>query len=465
MSIRKHLNELVNELEFIHSEEFSWGVEHGIPCFVTAMPQGGQVNFTPTANECLRKLAIVIFENRRPEQPRIELPDYINQARQAVANLFVAGDFDEYVRTGDRSVINKLKLETENLISKCVKEFTHYFPAWTLGMESENPFVLGPVSLISRENWIDTVDFPQKGKDTYLGETDANNNWKNLLKEALKSPNHQTEILGLASTVYHVVKDCPSLIKVTVTGFEKDYSRKLALIVSKTALDSLSLLLGQRSYFLQQALHEERLGPIHTHRLVETNGNLWLPGGGLSDRVGRLPKERREKFIKEIESFFPSIISILEGLLNPGKHSHPKLVMRWATALDWFGEACRESSDSVAIAKLGTSLDVLSNGGKFGGIADMVSNLLGMDRKTHIIKQDKPKTLNELIKQIYDDGRSKVLHGTYYDRLESLEAERKHAYQIARLTLISAVKCLCEYTGEDNDKAFRKMYPIESDLA
>ncbi|MBT2949600.1 hypothetical protein PO25_17095 [Vibrio anguillarum] len=255
------------------------------------------------------------------------------------------------------------------------------------------------------------------------------------------------------------MKDCPAIVKVTVEGFEKDYSSKLARIISKSALDALSLLLGGRSLFLQQALFEERLGPIRTHRLVETNGNLWLPGSGLSDRVTHFSRDRIEGALTDIAPFIPALAAVMTGLLSPNKHPHPKLVMRWATALDWFGESCREASDAVAIAKLGTSLDVLSNGGKFIGIANMVSSLLETEGDTLVIKGDKPQTLNQLMKQIYDDGRSKVLHGTYYDRLETLQVERQHAYEITRHALIAAVMSLFEYKGTDCDKAFRNMRP------
>ncbi|WP_373943502.1 hypothetical protein [Vibrio chagasii] len=460
MSIREHLTALVAELTYIHSKEFSWGSEHGFPCFVTDDTHGYQISFTPDANEHLRKLTTVIFENRKNGLPRIELGSYMKVTQQIVANMFVEGAFDNEYMAGDKSAIKELKCKIEQVISDNVTSFTHYFPAWTLGIESEAPFELGPITFITRDNWIDAVDFPQSGKDSYLGEKEANNNWKILVKEALNNPKHREKIPGLGSDIYLAIKDCPSLIKVTISGFERDYSRKLAQIVAKSALDSLSLLLGGRSFFLQQALHEERLGPVSTHRLIETNGNLWLPGSGLSDRFIGVSKTRLEEAMSSIKSFIPSIASILEGLLHPGQHSHPKLVVRWATALDWFGEACRESSDAVAIAKLGTSLDVLSNGGKSGGISDMVSTLLGVDGQEVVTKGNKPKTLDQLIKQIYDDGRSKVLHGTYYDRLESLHAERKIAYEVARNTLISAAMCLYEYTGDDNDKAFRSMQPI-----
>lgn len=90
----------------------------------------------------------------------------------------------------------------------------------------------------------------------------------------------------------------------------------------------------------------------------------------------------------------------------------------------------------------------------------MVSTLIGVDEQEIITK--KGKTLAELIKNIYDAGRSKVLHGTYYDRLTSLEIEWGIAYLVARNTLISAATCLLEYEGEDVDKAFRRMQPKNS---
>lgn len=459
MSIREHLTALVSELEYIHSESFSWSREHGFPCFVTDETHGYQIHFTPKAMDYLRRLSIVIFENRDKRLAKIELGNYIKVTQQVVANMFAVGDFDEKYMAGDRTAIKNLKQQIEKFIFEGVKSFTHYFPAWTLGVESEAPFQLGPVLLMSRENWIDIVDFPKSDKDDYFGETEANHSWKTLLKDALSSNNHQKEIPGVASDVYIAIKDCPSLIKVTVNGYERDYSRKLARIVAKSALDSLSLLLGGRSSFVRQAIHEERLGPTRTHRLLETNGKLWLPGAGLSDRVNSISQPRLKEAMTTIESWIPSIAFVLGGLLDPEKHSYPKLVMRWATGLDWYAEACRDTSDSVAIAKLGTSLDVLSNGGKFVGILEMVTKLLGANENDTVVKGDKPKTLSQLIKQIYDDGRSKVLHGTYYDRLMSLESERKSAEELARMVLISAALCLSKYKGDDDDKAFRYMQP------
>jgi len=85
----------------------------------------------------------------------------------------------------------------------------------------------------------------------------------------------------------------------------------------------------------------------------------------------------------------------------------------------------------------------------------MVVHLTGTDGETQVIRGSRPRTLKQLVKDIYDHGRSQILHGTHYDRLESFSAERKQAAYLARIVLIESAVRLQRYNGSDNDKAFR----------
>ena len=322
-------------------------------------------------------------------------------------------------------------------------------------MERASPFSLGPVTFFNRTDWIDSVDFPQQGKDNYLSQPEANHRWKEILKNALQKPNDGSPIKGLANAVYSAVAECPALVKVTVRGYERKFSRKLARLVAKTALDAISLGLGASECFLQQAIQDERLPPVGSNSLIETKGFLWLPGTSLGGRIHSLSPERVKQAFVDMNEILPAFAAILEGLVDPANHTYPKLANRWATALDWFGEGNRESSDAIALAKLGTCLDVLCCGGKNVGIRDMVVHLTGTDSETQVIQGSRPRTLAQLVKDIYDHGRSKILHGTHYDRLESFSAERKQAAYLARIVLIESAVRLLSYGGPDEDKAFR----------
>lgn len=454
MGLKAELKGLVEELDRVHKGAEPWNEGVGIPDFVTA-ENGLQRYFTQNARKALGQLSSTLYENRTESSPKVELEIYERLVRQVVADMHAADEFLGFEENDLGDLSSRLKDLVEKRLESIANEYTHYFPAWTLGMESDSPFSLGPVTIFNRVDWIDTVDFPQQGKDRYLNQPEANHRWREILKDALQKPKDNSPIEGLANPVYSAVSKCPALIKVTISGYERQFSRKLARLIGKTALDSISLGLGAPECFLQQTLQDERLPPVGSDSLIETNGFLWLPGSMLGRRVPSLSPERVKQALSDMSEILPAFEAILVGLVDPGKHQHPKLANRWATALDWFGEGNRESSDAIALAKLGTCLDVLCCGGKNVGIREMVIHLTGTDGETQVVRGNRPRTLKQLVKDIYDHGRSQILHGTHYDRLESFSAERKQTAYLARIVLIESAVKLQSYNGPDNEKAFR----------
>lgn len=454
MGLATELKTLVGELDRVHKGAEPWSEEVGFPDFVTA-ENGMQRYFTRKAREALWQLSSTLHQNRTNDSLKIELEGYVKFVRQVVADMHAEDEFLSFDESDKGNFLSRLKSLIEERLASIDNEHTHYFPAWTLGMERDYPFSLGPVTFLNRTDWIDTVDFPQQGKDHYLNQPGENHRWKEILKDALQKPNegHPTE--GLANSVHSAIARCPALVKVTVRGYELKFSRKLARLIGKTALDAISLGLGASECFLQQAIQDERLPPVSSKSLVETKGFLWLPGNSLGERIPTLSPQRIRQALADMHEILPAFAAILEGLVDPENHPHPKLANRWATALDWFGEGNRESNDAIALAKLGTCLDVLCCGGRNAGIRDMVVHLTGTAKDTQVIRSSRPRTLGQLVKDIYDHGRSQILHGMHYDRLESFAAERKHAAYLARIVLIESGLRLQSYGGPDEDKAFR----------
>ena len=148
---------------------------------------------------------------------------------------------------------------------------------------------------------------------------------------------------------------------------------------------------------------------------------------------------------------------ILNALVDPASTKYPNLSKRWATALDWMAEGSREKNDAVALAKIASSLDVLACGGKFSGILDMLTHLTKISDSTVVVNGRKPRTLRQVVKDIYDNGRSQILHGTHVDRLKSFEESKGYAVFFARLALIESALRLDKFTGVDGDKEFRTM--------
>ncbi|ELR67174.1 hypothetical protein C942_02682 [Photobacterium marinum] len=455
MSLKNNLIKLVDALFEANSPGFDWGSEKTFPDFLTT-DNGYQIHFSSSAREYLRKLAQILCENRLDGGVKIELPSYIQVVRKVVANMLSEGLFDGSQWHEDRQAIKELKKRIDSQLDKIAKEHTHYFPAWTFHMERSGPIEVGPVKIMTREDWLDEVDFSENAKRRFGLESGGGIDWKASVKEALNDPRSDVSLPDSTDYIYDAIKVCHTVVGVTISGYEAVYSERFAKLACKAALDSISLIIGYQDAFLQQSLYGERLPPIRTYTLLETNGYLHLPGSALSKRVVGIDGDAVLKELSDFPISTQDIGRILEGVINPDSSPWPKLALRWTTALNWLAEACREESDQTAIAKLGTSLDVLACGGKHSGIADMVANFTGIGKKS-VVNKSTGQTLSSLIRVIYEEGRSQILHGTNIDRLKSLKQERADAYNVARISLLEAAHGLMTYEGPDDDKAFRTM--------
>jgi hypothetical protein len=326
-----------------------------------------------------------------------------------------------------------------------------------LGLERNDPLVIGPVTILTRAQWLESVNFAPEAIGRYVNAPEKNAHWKETVNSALENPSAEVDMEGLAGNVYSAIKDCRAVLKIAVAGYEQDLSRKVAQIVSKSALDALSMLLGGKDFFHQQILADERMQPIQTSGLLETDGQLWIPGMSFGKRVGHINLPRAKEYLAKNSGALTAIEHIVSGLLDPARSKHPNLCKRWTTALDWLAEGTRENNDAVALAKIASSLDVLACGGKFSGILKMLVHLTSIPAEHVIVNGESPRTLRQVVKDIYDNGRSQILHGTHFDRLISFEAWRNYAAQLARLALIESALRLDRFVGPDEDKQFNTM--------
>ena len=85
----------------------------------------------------------------------------------------------------------------------------------------------------------------------------------------------------------------------------------------------------------------------------------------------------------------------------------------------------------------------------------MLAHLTKKNPTDVVVKGIRPQTLQQVVKDIYDNGRSQILHGTHIDRLQSFEAWRSHATFFARLALMECAIRLKKYQGSDDREAFR----------
>ncbi len=450
LSVDDELALLLAELERANSGsvDFDWSEEFDFPSFVTTT-NGQQCHFTRSALASLHRLARLLHRSRSPSATRIELPEFTKQLRRVTANAFADGllsrDDEQSLRASKRVLKNSLDTSIETAAGRV----THYFPAWTTGFVANKSFSLGPLIITDIRGWLKLVEIYSGVDDEVLDPT-----WKDALLGTAPRPSSR-RTTNLLHEIDEALGTCDAVIIVPVVGFEMEYSRKLARIVSKTCLDAVSLLHQSIEVFQRQSLYDERLSPLDSRTLFEVDGYLGISGKtNLRHKMG----PRQHSFVtEEVNSHRRAIEKVVDGLLSERTATHPKLSARWATALNWFAEGCREPDDAVALAKIGTALDVLSYVGKKEGIIQMACNFINAERGSVVTSGALSMTMEGLIKRVYEYGRSQVLHGNHVDRLKSFADDRRVASQLTGHVLREALIRFGKYEGADADDAFRVM--------
>ena len=169
--------------------------------------------------------------------------------------------------------------------------------------------------------------------------------------------------------------------------------------------------------------------------------------------------EAKKQCLEVLNKFIPKFTNILNNLEKKSEESHPILAMKWVFALNWYAEGMRETNDSIALAKLASCLDTLSSNGRRRGITELLCNVYGHEKDSTLFEDagSRPITVSMFVAQFYDDGRSRILHGTLENMLESFEIDRNRLAKVAREVLLDLANRLYIYKGEDSEQAFRTM--------
>ena len=466
MALSDHVIALVEELDRVHPEGIAnWTVRKPgeFSNFVTA--ENGQVRlFTPLALKEMAAIANLLYDNDADWNAAAERQVFHEQVRRCIANLHALNLLANPKADDAREARNRIRERLHQQLASVAVTFVHHIPCWTTTVSPGNEFVMGPVTFRTVADWIDWVDFQPDAYSMGTAEAqEANKEWRVVLKTSLATKQYESDKrpLGFAGDLDKALSECPAVATVTVMGYELGLSKKFAHAVSQAALDSIGLALGLPDIFVFQILGSGRAEPFHWTSIVGTPEGLGFPGFSRTRRARRLdPAQTRER-LTQVTPLQTQESAMLASLHQPASYSHPQLASRWLTALQWLADGHREPDDAIAVAMLGTALDTLAAGGKAAGITEMLENLLGIAKTDSFIQGPRGvQNLGQVVSDVYDSGRSKILHGTHYQRLKRFEELRELALHVVPDALVEAAIRLGAYTGPDTvNTAFRKMTP------
>ncbi|EMB3263234.1 MAG: HEPN domain-containing protein [Klebsiella michiganensis] len=418
-----------------------------------------QISYTSDVRYKIELFKDIIKINLEPPLSNISDSSLYDICRNTICDFYTERTLHEGIENNSRDHIKKLKKEIKERVHMSLTTLTHHFPAHTCLFPFSETISIGPVTFYPNLQWVKKLELHDNyvQRASILASNEDLINWKEeLIKLTNPLERHESDNY-VANHIYGILKESNTILEIEIDNFEPDLSRKLAKIVTQATIDSFSLIFNNEGMFKQQNLYERPTLPVSFNTLVSYRGKFVYPIMTLTERIQAYNGDAISALLHENKKFIDAVGSIINSVINKNEHPNKDLSIRWTTSLNWYAEAQREQDDAIALAKIGISLDVLSGGGEWVGILEMVKNILGFDDQYVIFEKPHKTVLKEFISDLYNNGRSQIVHGNHIDRLMPFEQQRKKASKMCRVILMESAHNLINYSGDGSHNAFVKM--------
>lgn len=375
-----------------------------------------------------RSIGTVLNEFRDPSTSQIQLPDAPDHLWKLVRAQF-GTDLKEFN-----------------------EELVHIFGGWIIQGAALPAIDVGPVRFSLRNQWL--RDSIAAGTLTDLEGDRLSELWQVGGTEPL-IPIESLEDLKLRS-IFEAIGSCPWVCAVRVCGHSREWSLQKALIAARIAIAAISLAWHAPSQQAEQTGLLYDLGPNRMRHTVSLDRQRRFSAQHENVlRIGRfLNADDAAKFEMQSRDFLRVVGAVLDGFLSVDPH-RPKRLMEdtISHSLIWFGEACNEPLKFMAVVKFAAALDTLAGGKGASGICKLV------ELRCAVADMDAPfltdgTTAKQLVEDVYEGGRSRIVHGTRPRILEDVAELRVRAEFLATIVLSQCCRWWDTYTGDDDVGAF-----------
>lgn len=333
------------------------------------------------------------------------------------------------------AILQFFRLRLEENLARARLDLYRHIPCHLFHNHKPNAtFFVGPIQFSPRTAWAKrfVVEEPVRAETlrAWDGHTSPQEQLTSQNQLAVESVLRTIGNHGWVGTVF-------------IRGHDAESSHAKANVLVDLALDSLNLMLEPADGILLNRAGVPffpggaRLGTTLDGTIV-SGSSARLPGlGGHPNRTG--------EFLAETSNFREAVGRILTAYADAHHEGRdaPWLVERWVNSLHWFGQARREASDFMSVVKYGCALDILSGaGGNLGKMTSYVEAAFGIAQVTDQAGRTVP--LEELINNLFNDGRSALAHGEAFGLLNDRSADRARADAMVRHLLAQVAEPLAK---------------------
>lgn len=418
-----------------------------------SLSNGRVVLLGPSGPACISAIAKILRDNSSELRAALTLAETTNAVSRAIGDLLAETEAGNAYEIPDdetefgRALVDRVQANT----AAARIDLSHVFGAWVVRAEGIDSIDVGPVRFEQRDLWLKRMV-----SCGLISEQEAARiikMWTGAVVRRFRDAFSAESERALVDAI----GPCPWVCTIKLVAHSNERSREKALIAARIALAAISLAWRSPPRLVTTGLIYES-GP--------TRGRSSIAFGPTGPRalahetllregryVGRAGIADFEQFLAE---YVPTVGRCIASFIAAMPLSeHPRMESAICRALIWFGEACNEPLDSVAIVKFGIALDSLANGRRFKGVCDLLQNRVGIDDLDAVFLTD-GTSAKKLAQQVYDHGRSQIAHGARPGFFEDLAQLRFRSAFMARMALLSCISFMSDYSGSDTVDAIRQ---------
>lgn len=408
------------------------------------LPDGRLLHATDDLLVAVLKYATLWINNKPELKIRLKVNEFERIVHESFGVVLAGIDLDlpaqyeigDVKNEIDREIIERVEQNGERLEVVLGCELLKTFEIY--------PIVIGPVTFQTKAQW--SARALKNGEISDVCARRLNKAWsggrlrkRKTSRDSMKEDSIADSI-GSSSTVCTVMCD----------GLSWKMINEKSLLAARLAMSALSLIWQRPSAGLQwmNLLYDGNL--YHKHYvLFGANGRHGSSSSISQMSEGVCISEDFPESIKDHAGTLEIIGEVLQTYVQPRHASkRPAVLNAVFLGLWWFHEGCREPSDQIATTKFSASMDALSGGKKMKGIVSLIGARIGPKANEKLMNDG--QTTTDVMKNLYNVGRSRLIHGSSENYAHDWTTSRSTAEVIARLCLVGVTSWLSENPNVDN---------------
>ena len=427
-NIKKTIQSIIKEIDEVNIQPVKPNLES--PSFIST-DGGNTLLLNQSINKKITEVADYYFNQQNEIKTKYTINEWRTEIRRMVGRCYEVTDSNDSLEQRRHT----FKQEIENAKNESISRQNNYFLSFGCLLFREplnSEFSIGPVTFLPSNSWLNCAF-----ENGLIEETEYKNLKKFVFGSESTSDKEAREQLQ-DPIIFDMFRDTQMMCTVKTEGLAPELARKRSLIAARLAQTSITLLWLKPS----RILGSMRVAGEHStfmRDMIMSTPNARL--GYHSELVGLNVVNCDD--ITKISSYDKQLFDLSGQMIacwtsNTEYSQASELLRGLSQALFFFWSGCNDD-ELMSIVKFTASLEALSPEQNCKAVLKLTKSRLNLEGEDPVTPN---KNLKQIVKQMYNQARSRTLHGTNEKLLHDWSIVQAYSEVITRNCIVSSMKFL-----------------------